>query len=306
MNYAVAPATPAAANGGTTVGTAPNTVAVQAGPASGVTLSASSVSWPVGTAVTASASGANNPKSITANVDMTKFTNPGVYRYALTETVGTNTSNLSASGSTKWIDVYIKRGTDGLECAGMVMHGSNASDKAALSNITFETVNITLKKVISGDMADMTHQFPFSGKVTDGGRYFYAKKGSAPTAANADKKAGAAGGTSISTTLTNNEMYYISGLTHEAAVTYTETNNTSDAYSVAITGGTPSAASTVAAGGTKAMASTDVDNAGAVVFTNTLTSVSPTGVVMRFGLPLFAIAMALFLAKANKESKSTR
>lgn len=314
MNYAIAPVAPAAGNGGTTITDAQNhTGTVHQGPADGVTLSASSISWPIGTAVNASSAGADNVKSITADVDLTKFTVPGIYRYQLTETVGTDTSVTGAQGETRYIDVYIENDTTGLKVAGVVMHDGATADgkpsqKATFSPEEFETVNITLQKTVSGNMADKNNQFPFAGTVTDNGRYFYADKGAAPTAIDAKKIAGAAAGSAVSTTLAHNEMYYISGVSHEAAVTYTETNNTQDVYQTSITGGTASEASAVAAGATKAMASTDVDNAGAVVFNNALESVSPTGVIMRFGpyigMVLAALVFALIFRRTRQSNNA--
>ena len=312
MNYAIAPETPAAANGGTTITDSDgHTGTVHQGPASGVTLSANSISWPIGTQVNASAAGADNVKSITANVDLTKFPDPGIYRYKLTETVGADTSATGAAGEVRYIDVYIAYNDAGtaLQVKGVVMHdGATASgkpsNKATFSDEEFETVNITLKKTVSGNMADRDNQFPFAGTVTDNGRYFYAKKNVAPTAVEADKIAGATPSSAISVpTLCHNEMYYISGLSHEAAVTYTETNNTADTYQTSITGGTASAASAVAPEGTKAMASTDVDNAGAVVFNNALEEVSPTGVVMRYGAPLLILLAGIALVVINRRNK---
>ena len=308
MNYALAVATPSAANGGTTITDGTHTGTVNTGVAGGVSLSANSISWPIGTAVDASSAGADNVKSITATVDTTAFTHAGIYRYQITETVGTDTSATGAAGETRYLDVYIENGDSGLECAGVVMHdGATSSgapsNKATFGDETFETVNITLAKSVTGTMGDKTNQFPFAGTVTDNGRYFYAKKATAPTAIAADQIAGAAGGSAVSTTLCDSETYYISGLSHEAAVAYTETNNTPDTYQVSITGGTASAATAVAAGGTKAMASTDVDNAGAVTFTNSMDAVSPTGVVLRFGAPLLLLAAAVALVFMNRKSR---
>lgn len=313
MNYALAPVEPSADNGGVTITDnatpTPHTGTVHQGVASGLALDVESLTWPVGTAVDASASGADNVKSLTATVTPTAFPAPGIYRYQLTETVGTDTSNTGAEGEVRYIDVYIENGNDGQVCSGVVMHdGANAngkpSNKTTFGDETFETVNITLTKTVAGNMADRNNQFPFAGTVTDNSRYFYAKKSAAPTAIDENKIAGAASGSAVSTTLKHEETYYISGLSHEAAVTYTETNNTQDTYQTAITGGTASAASAVAPSGTKAMTSTDVDNAGAVTFTNTLESVSPTGVVMRFGPYIAMIVVAAALVAMRKRATS--
>ena len=316
-SYTIAPVEPSASNGGTTVTDAQNhTGVVKAGVAGGVTLTTASVTFPIGTAVDASASGAPNVKYIVAHTDITKFTKPGIYRYELTET-----QNLGTTGTTdgtdpkRYLDVYIVNGADGLEIAGYTLADKDKDKTDAFDGTSpepgdpytnparFETVNLTLTKDVQGNMGDKNNQFPFTGTVTDSGRYFYAAKGTAPTAVAANQIAGAAAGSAISTTLADSEVYYISGLSHEAAVTYTETNNTDDTYVTAITGGTASAGTPVAPNGTKAMTSSDSDDSLDVTFVNTLDSVSPTGVVLRFGAPLLLVAAGLALVLLNRKAK---
>lgn len=304
--YAVAPVAPAATNGGTSVSDGTHTATVQQGPANGVTLSAASIEYPIGTAVNASATGADNIKSITATADISKFTAPGIYRYELTETAtlgDCEAANTETSGK-RYIDVYVVNGTSGLEFSGLVMHDGSVANgapaqKKSFDNATFETVNITLQKTITGNMADKNHEFPFTGTISDHSRYFFAKKGSAPTSSDTQNTSG-----DISTTLKDTEMFYIAGVSKSATVAYTETNNTQDTYQTSITGGTASAASDVAPNGTKAMAATDVDSAGAVVFNNNLDSVSPTGVVMRYGMYIGLIIMAAVLLAMRKKARN--
>ena len=309
MNYAVSTVAPSADNGGVTITDADShTGTVSEGVADGLSLDESSISWPIGTAVDASASGADNEKHITASVDVSKFSHAGIYRYKVTETVGTDTSETGAEGEIRYIDVYIINGASGLECSGVVMHDGATSEgkpsnKATFSDEEFETVNITLKKTVAGNMGDKTNQFPFAATTSDHGRYHYSKKAEAPTAINDNKKSEG----NESTTLCHNEMYYISGLSHEAAVAYEETNNTPNTYQTAITGGTESAASAVAANGTKAMTSTDVDNAGTVVFTNSMDDVTPTGVILGYGAPILVLAAAgaiFFLYRRSKKANA--
>lgn len=313
FHYAIAPAAPTADNGGLTItDNESHTGTVHTGPAGGIALSAADIAYPVGTAVDAAPSpGADNVKSITATADISAFTAPGIYRYAVTETqTGKADCDVQNTEGVRYIDVYVENDTTGLKFAGIVMHdGTTANGKPAqkqtFAPASFETVNITLQKTVEGNMADRNNQFPFTGTVTDHSRYFYAKKGSAPTAVAADLIAGAAGGSAVSTTLAHQEMYYISGLSHTAAVTYTETNNTADVYQTSIIGGTPSAESAVNPSGTKAMTSTDVDDASAVRFNNKLESVSPTGVIMRFGPYLGMVAIAAVLITMRKRANAT-
>lgn len=303
FTYEIASETPSTSNGGLTITDANNhTGAVHAGPADGIDFvnDANTISFPIGTAVNASASGADNVKSIGLEGDISKFSAPGIYRYKLTET-STSTSELTATGDgDRYIDVYVTNGASGLEFSGFVMHdGSTENGKPAqkqtFAPAQFDTVNVTLQKTVSGNMADKNHQFPFAAVTSDNGRYHYAKKGAAPTVADATVADG-----NLSTTLADTEMYYISGLAKNATVDYTETNDTADTYQTSISGGTASA---VAAGATKAMGATDVDNAGAVVFNNALEEVSPTGVIMRFGPYIFMVAVAALCISMIRRSK---
>ena len=182
--------------------------------------------------------------------------------------------------------------------------GSTGAGEPFTGAAEYVTKNIVLEAQVGGNMGDKNNQFPFNGTVNDNGRYFYVKKGDAPQAETSDMVQGSDTGTALSTTLAHTEKYYISGLSTAATVDYTETNNTPDAYSVSITGGTPSDASRVAQGETKTMGVTGVEDSEHVIFTNVLDSVSPTGLVMRYGMPALLIALAAVLIVISKRSGS--
>ena len=313
--YTVAPVAPAAANGGTTITDGTHTATVHQGPADGVTLSASSITYPIGTAVNASATGADNIKSITATADISKFSAPGIYRYELTEEDDLGNCGATDEGDNKrWIDVYVENGANGLTIAGMVMHDGtvDASHKKTFDAAKFETVNIVLEKEVQGNMGDKNNEFPFQITLSDFGRYCYGHENEAPTAVDGDKITTPApvraAASPITVNLKHGDKYYINGLSHEAAVAYIETNNTSDVYQVAIEGGTASAASAVNPNNTKEMASTDVDSALSVKYINTFESVSPTGVIMRFGpyigMVLAAIAFGFVFRRTRKANNA--
>ena len=307
-SYAIASVTPSASNGGTSITDSGSHVGtVHPGPADGVTLTTASVGWATNEAVNASSSGAANSKNITASVDLSEFSAPGIYRYSITETA----SNLAAAGvvdtganAVRYLDVYIERDAqDALTVKGYVLHdGATAdgapSNKIGFSTASFETVNVTLSNSVQGAMGDRQNQFGFAGTVSDNNRYFYANKAAAPTATDAMKNTTG----SITTTLAHGETYYIAGLSTVATVAYTETNNTQDTYSVTYTGGE---ASDVAPSQTKAMAATSVGSAAAITFTNTLESVSPTGVVLRYGAALLVLAAAIAMFVLNRKAKAS-
>ena len=316
-SYSIAPAEPSAGTGGTTVtDSGSNSGTVHTGPQGGVTLTSSSVSFPVGTAVSASPAGEDNTARFTAKADLTKFTSPGIYRYAITETPSLGSTGVTDTGDrVRYLDVYIVNGGSGLQVSGFTLHdkdnnktdgfngGSSGEGQPFSGQATFETVNVTLTNQVSGNMGDRQNQFPFTGRVEDSGRYFFASKGSLPDASQADQVSGVSNGPSVSTALSDGEVYYISGLSKEALISYTQTNNTADIYQTAITGGNASPASAVSPGGTKEMTSCRAADSGSVIFQNTLDAVSPTGVIFRYGASLAMLIIGAALIIFNRRSR---
>lgn len=312
-SYEISSVTPSNDNGGTSVTDANNnTGTVHAGPAGGVSLETNSVSFPAGTQVNASDSGTANKKYFTAVSDLSKFTAPGIYRYRITETPDpadiTSTGVTDTGDRDRYLDIYIVNGDGGLAVAGYTLHdrynnktdgfngGSGGPGQPFTGAAELVTKNIILTQEVSGNMGDRNNQFPFTAKITDNGRSFYASKGEAPASNETDKIAGSETGSVMNTTLSHQEKYYISGLSSAAKVEYTETNNTPDTYSVSIEGGTPSEGSQVAPEGTKNMTQTGVLSADSVKFVNKLDTVTPTGVAMRYGASFCVIAAGLLLA----------
>lgn len=310
-NYAIAPETPSADNGGTSITDSDNhTSVVTIGPVNGVSLSTASVSWPKGTAVDASATGADNIKSITATADITKFTAPGIYRYKITES--SNPANPSTIGVTdadaaeiRYLDVYIENDTNGLKVAGVVMHDGTTKDgapaqKKSFDASQFDTKNLEVKKAVTGGMADKNNQFPFVASVTNDGRYYYDGKGADASSATSKNT-----GASSSTTLANGESFWICGLSKTATVNVAETNNTQDTYATSVSGMATVVAANVAPSATKESGNVTISDNGQILFTNHLDTVSPTGVIMRFGPYVGMVLIAgLLLFMRRRTSKA--
>lgn len=302
--YAIAPETPSASNGGTTVSDGTHTSTVKAGPANGVTLSGTPISFPVGTAVTASASGAANTKSFTATADITKFSTPGVYRYKITETPTLGNAGVVDNGTRERIlDVYvenspqikIKAEGSSLSIAGLVLHDANNNKLDSFDNALFETVNITLRNTIDGAMGDKNHEFPFVATISDNGRFYYVKENEAPS--NSDTSTTS---TSHNVSLSDNEVFYISGISPNATVAYVETNDTTDTYEVSYTSGTPSS---VSPNRTKEMPTTHVQANMETVFSNVFDSTTPTNAVFIYGPYILIVLLGLAVFTLNKKIK---
>lgn len=342
LAYTVAPATVAAT---TQVSDGAHGATVHAGPADGLTLT-SAPEFTKAELLNASAAGEANVKNIVLGCDITKFTAPGIFRYELKDT--TTSEALSAAGversddfdDTRFVDVYIVRNAnDQLEIGGYVV-GSDDNNDGNLQKETFDTstkettddndtpndpsddtvttevkqtpdvfttYNIVLEKEVTGSMGDRNHQFQFAMTLSQNngnglGRAFYAQKEGSISGTQPNQTADT---TSLSATLAHGEKYQIAGLTINDKIAYEETNNTSDTYKVSING---EDSGDVAPGASKAMSPASVANAASTKFTNNLDSVSPTGVVMRFGAPLLvlaaAVAMFVLSRKAKKESST--
>lgn len=292
--------------------------------------------------------------------DPTEFTQAGIYRYVITDTTAAadlqavGVTRVGDYDTTRDLDVYVVINNGTPEIAGYVLSnttdgtivaatekdpgyitpgdehevefpgepggpGGTAAQGGSVLKGTdyYQSFNVTLTKSITGNMADPTNSFPFSvalantnlGGITE----IYAGKVNAVADVTTL--------TSLSTSLTNNEVYYIYGLNPLATVTYTETNNTQNTYKVTTSDGTLSAVQTAAGAtavsGTNAVSNyngTAVETAGAnndLLFTNNLENVPPTGLVnnaMVF-IILGVVAIALFacvaLVKKNVKKETS-
>lgn len=165
----------------------------------------------------------------------------------------------------RYVDVYIKNGTNGLEVAGIVVFIGNKSidGKTANNNeITgkttgfvdtydkdindtaetagsgmadkYYTYNYTLTKSITGTMADKTHYFPFAIKTTGAvaGQNFTVTATETPNLVNGVADGVAATSTDINAKLKDTQTVTIKGLPANTSIEVVETNDTTDTYNV--------------------------------------------------------------------------
>lgn len=298
-------------------------------------------------------------ENISFQVDLSKFTSPGVYRYTIEDVTSKEAlyqAGIQRSGdydTTRELDVYIQHNeTDGsLEVQGYVLtddvpgeDGKIIDGKYKVPGYTVEptpgdvivtqedgqdgqpgtaddvftvtyggadsgdryiSYNFDITKEVTGNMGDKEHSFPFEITVETPDRFtvdehVYGVKGTG-TAEESD-------GT-FTTALKNAEVFHVYGVNPVAAVTVTETNDTTNTYKVSTSlsadvtpvaaGGQASAnfaASDYATQNSATNVAADVTGAEDLTVTNRLNMDSPTGFLMRIApfAALIALAGVLF------------
>ncbi len=129
-------------------------------------------------------------KEATLDFSNVRFTEPGIYRYIITES-GTNRSVKNDSDVTRVLDVYVydATGRDGvkkLEIGGYVLHsseddnpeismgdgngstGSYVGTKEQGFTNEYQTVDLTFRKEVSGNQASKDKYFKFTVALTSG------------------------------------------------------------------------------------------------------------------------------------------
>ena len=179
----------------------------------------------------------------------------------------------------------------------------------------YNTINASLEKEVTGALGDKTNLFPFAIAVSNNGGMTYYTTNDPAAAVQGTSSAA----TEVSQSLKHGDKFFIKGLNPKAKLTFVETNNTKDDYTVTVNNKKAAlvAATLVTAGNTQTSgenavsnyASSEtqdvaaVDNAN-IKFINDLSEVSPTNVVMRFAPYLFILGGAMMLLVASRRRKS--
>ncbi len=128
-------------------------------------------------------------KTATLDFSACGFTEPGIYRYILTENATTNTAITNDADATRVIDVYVydassEEGVKKLKIEDYVLH-SNTDDAPAISmgddngstgkyadtksqgfTNTYDTSDLTFRKEVSGNQASRDKYFEFTVSIT--------------------------------------------------------------------------------------------------------------------------------------------
>ena len=253
----------------------------------------------------------------TATLDLSnvKFTEPGVYRYIITES-GTNQAITNDADLTRVLDVYVDDASTETEkkltIAGYVLHSNtdDAPDVAAGESFgstgayvatksqgftnSYDTSDLTLRKQVTGNQASHDKYFEFTLNIQGAkpntkynvdisGAEATSGTNDATISANASKTnvrsitTGADGKATAKFYLQHGQQVTVQGIAKDT--TYAVTENTEDYKSTANTKDTPvvdTKADTEAAPVDGTIVSTDLTTG----FLNTRDGVIPTGVIM--------------------------
>lgn len=109
-------------------------------------------------------------KSATLDFSACNFTEPGVYRYVITET-GSNQAVTNDTNTTRIVDVYVNNNSDGgVEIVGYVLHAdANSMDENKSQGFTndYDTSNVTVRNEVTGNQSSHDKYFEFTVNITD-------------------------------------------------------------------------------------------------------------------------------------------
>ena len=268
----------------------------------------------------------------TATVDFSKisFTEPGIYRYIVTETATTTNQGVTNDESAKrTLDVYVIDNNGELEVSSYVLHTGTAApvagtdkgsgdvttpnaelgDKSSGFTNEYDTSNLTFSKTVSGNQASRDKYFAFTVTISD------AVAGTVYTVdlSNADKSIGA--NPNAATTVITNDVTQPASLTADNNGTVTQTFYLQHDQEITIQGlaqGTKYEVKENAEdykssnpnGITGTIASDDVTAA----FTNTRDGVIPTGVLLTVApfaaiMAVGAVGIIVMVGKKRKRAE---
>lgn len=221
-------------------------VKVNGGTAGTASSASGTLEWTNADILDAAAAGAANCKEFTLDFSDVVFTQPGVYRYLITEAASAYTTSgvTETTGThTRCLDVYVMRSEDyddaeitdadwriyGYVCvieseditpdgdtptAGAVKTNgfvAATNDGTAVKADEYHTFNLTIGKTLVGDDVMNSHKFPFDAAWTAGGAtgtfQFAVEESDAAVTKTAQAAATSVGGTSVAA----NSLYKVGG-----------------------------------------------------------------------------------------------
>lgn len=238
-------------------------------------------------------------KTSTVDFSGVTFTEPGIYRYVITET-GKNQAVTNDTNDKRYLDVYVIDNNGDLEVSRYILHatdsdvgmgesqgsdGTEPKGKSQGFTNTYDTSNLTFKKEVSGNQASHDKYFEFTVEIKDavpGTEYNVDIQGATPiSGSNAATIANNAKQTNVTKLKADNDgkvtqKFYlqhgqyitIQGIAKDSTYTVKENKEDYKAAAAAVEGYTDPT--------TGKVASIDLNTS----YLNTREGVIPTGVIM--------------------------
>lgn len=206
---------------------------VAPGPGEAVSLSPSSVNYSGKDLSSKDNTDGTNTKTITAQLsavlDASKFTAPGIYRYKITQQKPV-LDGLEVTHGALFLDVYVENDDSGLVAKGCTLSAvAGSGDKTSGFENKYVTHKLTIKKVVAGNQGDKNKDFDFTFTIkgADGESYEYAAvKNDATTM----RQASATSGTAVTVSLKHGESVIVYGLSSNDTYAINEADYSSAGY----------------------------------------------------------------------------
>ena len=263
-------------------------------------------------------------KTSTVDFSGVTFTEPGIYRYVITET-GTNQAVTNDTNDKRYLDVYVTDDNGELKVSGYILHatdsevgmgdsqgsdGKQTDNKSQGFTNTYDTSNLTFKKEVSGNQASHDKYFEFTVEIKDAvpgtvynvditGATATSGGNAATIAANANKAnvtqltVGADGKVTQKFYLQHGQYITIQGIAKDSTYTVTENKEDYKSEAAVVEGYKDPTTGTVV--------STDLNTS----YLNTREGTIPTGVIMTVA-PFAAVTLLGGLGFAKLSMKKRR
>ena len=233
-------------------------------------------------------------KTLAITADASKYPQPGIYRYTLTETAPTVDGLTDDTKNSYDFDVYVVNGTSGYQIDAIIPVGQESATSGkseAAFEATYTTTDLVLSKTVTGNQGDTQKDFSFTVEITadasNAGATLKTTKGTTTGTITVPSTVGQKVSTTV--TLKHGESFKIEGLVNDA-YSITETDYSADGYTTTISNNGTSITDSLTARGT--VEATEVK----VAYTNDKTVVPPTGIILTYAPYILLVAGAAVFA----------
>lgn len=220
---------------------------------------------------------------LSAVLDVSKFTAPGIYRYKITQQKPA-LDGLNVTNGALFLDVYVENNGTGYVVKGCTLSAEAGSGKKTDGFVNdYATHKLTIKKIVAGNQGDKNKDFQFTVSLSGatGETYKYVKVKKDGTSTSGDV---ANSGSTVSVNLRDGDYIIFYGLSSEDTYAVTEGDYKKEGYETSYKigeTGNETKSNTISA---KGIGTSDIT----VTFTNTKEATVPTDVI-RTVVPYAAI-----------------